>query len=376
MPETRRPARTDVIRSLDFQLIRAGQDQASDGLTLEGYAAVFDAPTDIDSWEGTFTEQIRRGAFRRTIQQNTPVLQFDHGRHPLIGSIPIGAIEDLREDDQGLYVQARLSDNWLMQPLRDAIAQRSITGMSFRFEVIRDEWRDKNGVILTPVELDKLLWKPGDRGPLARTLIEVRLRELGPVVFPAYTGTSVDVRAREIAERIATDPHEARRSLAAGAPASISPDDPGLRRDVARALLFGAATAAPAAAPAAREQLLDAERAAELRARISGSVDHARQVLSEPETYTQQLAQWHEDGRDGFPQAPRRTAPARPTTEEAARLAAGLTFSVRDERRRASELEHKARRARADREIASHERLHASLRRLFGADEADRLMSS
>jgi HK97 family phage prohead protease len=247
--------RDGLLRSVPFHLARAdsGTDGEGDGLTLEGYAAVFDAPTEIDSWEGTFTEKIRRGAFRKTIREGSPVLQFDHGRHPLIGSIPIGAIEQLSEDDQGLYVRARLSDNWLIQPVRDAIAERSIKGMSFRFSVLREEWRDNAGKLVKPDELGRLLWDPGDRGPLERTLIEVRMPELGPVVFPAYAQTSVDVRARDVAELIGQDRdlvREVRASLARAAIPRPKPGiedlgDPDVRRDVARALLFGRADAPP-----------------------------------------------------------------------------------------------------------------------------------
>lgn len=169
---------TDALtRSAPFSVTRA--ETTGDGLTLEGYAAVFGTPTRIDSWEGTFDEVIERGAFAKTIAENTPVLQFDHGQHPLLGSIPLGSITVLREDDNGLFVRARISDNWLTQPIRDAIADGAITGMSFRFSVVRDEW-DTSG------DVD------------VRTLREVRLYELGPVVFPAYPDTVVGVRSKDI----------------------------------------------------------------------------------------------------------------------------------------------------------------------------------
>ncbi|WP_027930705.1 HK97 family phage prohead protease [Amycolatopsis thermoflava] len=187
---------SSLIRSIPFTLERA--DDEGDGHTLEGYAAVFDTPTRIDSWEGTFDEQIQRGAFRKSIRERTPVMQFDHGRHPMIGSIPIGVINSLSEDDQGLHVVGRLSDNWLIEPVRQAIADGAVDGMSFRFEVVREEWRDINGkVIRDPKELMQLLWEPGDRGPLVRTLKEVKVAELGPVVFPAYRETTVGVRSAD-----------------------------------------------------------------------------------------------------------------------------------------------------------------------------------
>lgn len=231
---------TVIERSASFELRDAlmGPD---DGLTLVGLAAVFNQDTEIDSWEGDFLENIRPGAFRKTIRERTPVLQFDHGRHPLIGSIPIGVIESIVESDIGLDVEARLSDNWLVQPVRDAISERSITGMSFRFEVIRDEWRDNAGKLLKPDELPSLLWDAGDRGPIRRTLIEIKCPELGPVVFPAYAGTSVDVRASEFASQIRSNDglvRELRQNLARNVDMQVVDVDSSLYSETAKALLF------------------------------------------------------------------------------------------------------------------------------------------
>lgn len=161
----------DVQRFAPFEL-RASE--GTDGFTLEGYAAVFNSDTVIDSWEGVFTERIAPGAFAKTLKERTPVLQFDHGTHPLIGSIPLGSIRALREDDHGLFVSARLSDNWLIEPVRVAISDGAVNGMSFLFQVVKDAWNE-------------------DRSE--RTVREVVLHELGPVVFPAYSDTAVGVRS-------------------------------------------------------------------------------------------------------------------------------------------------------------------------------------
>lgn len=244
-----RTHREGLVRSVPFQVVRADDGGAGDGLTLEGYAAVFGQATRIDSWEGMFDESIRPGAFRKSIRERTPVLQFDHGRHPLVGSIPIGAIRELREDGQGLYVSARLSDNWLVEPVRDAIRDGAVDGMSFRFSVVREEWRDAGDKLVKDDELARLLWDPGDRGPLQRELVELKCAELGPVVFPAYEGTSVGVRAREAASLITRDDEfrrEIRRMLATGHGRDYASDradepdlsDPSERREVARAILF------------------------------------------------------------------------------------------------------------------------------------------
>lgn len=197
--------RDNLVRQMSFAPAEAG-----DGNTLEGYAAVFDAWTEIDSWEGKFRERIAPGAFKKTLSERMPVLQFDHGTHPLIGSIPLGVFTQLREDQNGLFVRGRLSDNWLVEPIRDAIRDGAITGMSFRFRVINDQWR-----------------KGSDRMP-ERTITEVALYEAGPVVFPAYEQTSVGVRSREVLTALA-DPetrHELAVLLASGTdPAQLAAEE-------------------------------------------------------------------------------------------------------------------------------------------------------
>ncbi len=171
--------------------LRAKDD--GDGLTLEGYAAVFDTPTRIDSWEGQFEEVVARGAFKKTLRERTPVLQFDHGHDVRTGSVPIGAIETLKEDARGLFVRARLFDNPVVEPIRQAIEGGAIDGMSFRFRVIRDEWQE-------PSDKDRA------KGMLPkRTVREVQLFELGPVVFPAYQETSVGVRSDDDSSTATSD---------------------------------------------------------------------------------------------------------------------------------------------------------------------------
>lgn len=200
MTAGRQVVRNNLLRMTSFTLERAGEDaEERDGLTLEGHAAVFGSPTVIDSWEGRFTEEIAPGAFKKTFREQRPVLQFDHGRHPLVGSIPLGRFVDgtPKEDDLGAFVRARLHDNWLVQPVRDAIESETISGMSFRFEVVREEWRDEDDKVIRDDEtLLRLLWDDSTDYP-KRTLKELRVPELGPVVFPAYGDTDVSVRMAE-----------------------------------------------------------------------------------------------------------------------------------------------------------------------------------
>lgn len=205
------PPTEGIRRTSPFVQRAAADGVEGDGLTLDGYAAVFNRVTIIDSWEGRFKEQIAPGAMKKSFRENPPRIQFDHGHHPLIGSIPIGALESIREDidpilapEGGAHVIARLHDNWLIQPVRDAIKSRSIDGMSFRFGVVREVWHDAAGKqIKDELELRELLrrsWfeEVPDEELLIRTLKELRVPEVGPVVWPAYEDTSVSVRSQTV----------------------------------------------------------------------------------------------------------------------------------------------------------------------------------
>lgn len=153
---------------------------SGDGLTFEGYAAVYNRTARISAKDGDFDEQILPGAFRSVAEGNYPRLMFEHGRHPLIGTMPLGKITGAREDDTGLWIEARLTDNWLISPVRDAIAAGALDGMSFRFTVNGDDGED---------------WATRSGDVPLRSLISLNVPELGPVVFPAYEPTTASVRS-------------------------------------------------------------------------------------------------------------------------------------------------------------------------------------
>ncbi len=216
-------------RAVDFTPLDEEERAAGegDGRTLEGYAAVFGASTEINSWEGKFKESIARGAFKKTLAERTPVLQFDHGHDSRFGSLPIGSFESIKEDKHGLRVQARLFDH--ADPIREAIKEKAVTGMSFRFQVVRDQWTDREGVVIKDrAELSELLYSKEaqkKRGPLQRTIREVKLMEAGPVVFPAYSQTSVGVRSLTSEERESLVDDYARSAVVDGDEDFDSPQD-------------------------------------------------------------------------------------------------------------------------------------------------------
>jgi len=214
------------VREAPFMLRAAEPGEPNDGLTLDGYGAVFNRLTVIDSYEGRFREMIATGAMKRSFRETPPKVQFDHGRHPLIGSIPIARLMSIAEEtdstfapDGGAHIVARMFDNWLMQPVRDAIEGGAITGMSFRFSVVRESWTYADGRPIRNeqdlrAELERTYFSDVAEEDLPiRTLKELRVSEMGPVVWPAYPETSVGMRSQVIDMNRLNDP-EQRKLLA------------------------------------------------------------------------------------------------------------------------------------------------------------------
>jgi HK97 family phage prohead protease len=162
-----------------FTLERAEAD--GDGLTIEGYAAVYNSPTHVRDQDGEYDEVILPGAFARTLKASTPTLMFEHGKHPVIGTMPLGRIGEVRDDARGVWYRGRLSDNWLIAPVRDAIRDGAITGQSFAWSPVKHDWSGKTSSACRYGSL--------------RSVRELRCREMGPVVAPAYQDTSVAVRS-------------------------------------------------------------------------------------------------------------------------------------------------------------------------------------
>jgi HK97 family phage prohead protease len=157
--------------------LRAG-DSGSDGRTLFGHFAVFDAWTELEDWDGVFRERVMPGAFKKTLsERGAPKMMFNHGRG---SGLPIGVWADVAEVRTGLYGEVELAatefnDGTLIPLLRSG----AIDGGSFMFDVVREQWQTFD-----------------DGRPDERTILEARLWEMGPVTWPAYEQTDVGLRSR------------------------------------------------------------------------------------------------------------------------------------------------------------------------------------
>jgi len=139
-----------------------------------GYAAVFNQMTRIGSW---FDEVIAPGAFANAINGGDIRALINHDTGRVIGRTTAGTLL-LSEDAKGLRSEIILPDTTDGRDLAVSLGRGDITGMSFGFSIVREEW-DESG------DMPK------------RTILEANLFEVSPVTFPAYEGTDIAMRSLE-----------------------------------------------------------------------------------------------------------------------------------------------------------------------------------
>src|SRR5512139_2240827 len=122
------------VRSYEFDLRSVGRG----GRRLVGTVAVFNRRTRIPDRNGDFEEEVHPGFADRSLRDNGfPVMQFDHGKDPRVGTVPIGRYDIFGATRTGYEVEGDLFDNAVVEPVRQAIEGRAIRGMSFRFQVTK-----------------------------------------------------------------------------------------------------------------------------------------------------------------------------------------------------------------------------------------------
>ena len=144
------------------------------GNLLVGYAAVFDVPYETEY----FREFVRPGAFARALREKQDVRGLiNHDSNHILGRLSAQTLR-LVEDSKGLRFEIDMPDRSDARDLRESIKRKDITGCSFGFRAVKQEW-DDSGI------------KP------TRSLLDVDLYDVGPVTYPAYDDTTVAIRSLE-----------------------------------------------------------------------------------------------------------------------------------------------------------------------------------
>ena len=163
------------LRMLPLKEIRINESDG--GTCIEGHAAVFDSWSETLGGTFPFKEKVRKGAFAESIGRDDIRALFNHDPNYVLGRNRAGTLE-LVEDDVGLRVRITPPDTSWARDITTSIRRGDISQMSIGFVVEDDEWSSKDGID-------------------TRELKKVRLFDVSPVTFPAYTATDVGVRAMQ-----------------------------------------------------------------------------------------------------------------------------------------------------------------------------------
>lgn len=167
------------IRNTSFQVQVTGENEEK--RTVEGYALLFDTPSDGLS----FTEVIKRGALDGVLEKSDvfALLNHDQRRGILARSKYGKGSLSLSVDDKGLKYRFDAPKTALGDELLENIRRGEIGESSFCFDVEKDTWeKRKDGS-----------WK--------RTIEKFgNIYDISPVYNGAYSKTSVYMRGKEAAE--------------------------------------------------------------------------------------------------------------------------------------------------------------------------------
>ena len=159
-----------INRVYDVEL-RALDD---DSRTVEGYAVVFNASTDL----GWFTEEIDRNAFNEADMSNVYLL-FNHDDNNVLAGTLNGSLK-MNINEKGLFQSSEIIDTNVGEDVLKLVKKGLINKMSFAFTIDEDggeEWSKKDGK---------------EHRVIKRIS---RLYDVSLVTYPAYEQTSAYARS-------------------------------------------------------------------------------------------------------------------------------------------------------------------------------------
>jgi HK97 family phage prohead protease len=161
------------VRTFDTDELRVEDGDGSPRII--GYAAVFDSMSEPLGFGG-FREIIRPGAFKQATKRGADIRALvDHDSAKVLGRTRAGTLK-LQQDDRGLRMEIDPPDTTYARDLAESLRRGDVSGASFRFEAVKEEW---SGTLEEPL----------------RELKQVNISEVSVVTFPAYPDTEVAMRS-------------------------------------------------------------------------------------------------------------------------------------------------------------------------------------
>ena len=150
-------------------------------MVLEGYPIVFNEQTLIGAEDSGWLEEIDPHALDSADMSDTPLKYNHQDITPILARVRNGSLK-LDVDDKGLHMRAELLDTQQNKDFYKMVQAGLLDKMSFAFNVLEE---DRNDLAR----------------PATRYIRKIgRLFDVSIVDVPAYQGTSLQARSKEIAE--------------------------------------------------------------------------------------------------------------------------------------------------------------------------------
>ncbi|CDH18337.1 Phage phi-C31 gp35-like protein [Xenorhabdus bovienii str. kraussei Quebec] len=159
----------------DFEIRTASLSANNKKLT--GYVIKWNSRSQI-LWD-EFVEQFAPSAFRASLTAGADVRAlYEHDHMNLLGRTTSGTLQ-LSEDASGLRFELTPPDTQLGRDVLALVERGDISGMSFGFRAIKDQWDTS-------------------QTPYVRTVLEAELREITITSLPAYPESGVEIAKRSL----------------------------------------------------------------------------------------------------------------------------------------------------------------------------------
>ncbi|CNL42462.1 phage prohead protease%2C HK97 family [Yersinia enterocolitica] len=163
------------MKDTDFE-IRTASLSTSDK-KLVGYAVKWNSRSEV-LWD-EFVEQFAPNAFKASLAAGSDVRAlFEHDYTALLGRTQSNTLV-LSEDATGLRFELTPPDTQLGRDVLTMVERGDISGMSFGFRALKDQW-------------------DSTKQPYVRTVLAAELREITVTSLPAYRETDVQIAKRSL----------------------------------------------------------------------------------------------------------------------------------------------------------------------------------
>lgn len=153
--------------------------EAEDGMrTISGYAVKWEMKSYAMGYFKRFKEQFKKGAFTESMTNDDQLALWSHDTSKVLGRTKNGTLR-LFEDDIGLRFELDLPNSTLGNDAYETIKRGDVDGVSFGFQMQKQEW-DENDV-----------------ENITRSILKAKLLEISPVAFPAYPDSQVSARSHD-----------------------------------------------------------------------------------------------------------------------------------------------------------------------------------